>query len=113
MKIVNYTPHDVVVENGDDIYIYPESRLKAQVKMLPVPADTLEDGCPTCHIEYGEALLPAGHDPEAYAVVSTMFADAYRRQHGYDSIQLLVPDSGPSATRKDGQVASVRHLIRR
>jgi hypothetical protein len=124
MKIANYTPHEVVVYNPppdgecaviDDstCHLYLPSGLQAQVAILPEPQEPLEDGCPTCTIQYGDASLPPGHEPDAYAIVSTMFADAYRRQNGYDSIQLLVPDFGPSATRKDGQVVSVRRLIRR
>jgi hypothetical protein len=51
-------------------------------------------------------------EPRRY-IVSTLFADAYRRQHGADDVELFVPDSGPSAIRENGQIVAVRALIRR
>ena len=113
MTIINYTPHDVVVRplSGAPDILYPTSGTVPRVEMKSVEAAPLPDGCPTITVEYGAAELPAGHPHEC--IVSTMFADAYRRQHGQDGAQLFVPDSGPSAIREAGQIVAVRALIRR
>jgi hypothetical protein len=113
--MLNFTPHTVTVrdESGND-HVYPPSGVVARVEMTSIPALPLSDGTPTCHVSYGIALLPEVHieDGGKY-IVSTMFADAYREQWGRDSIELFVPDSGPSAIRENGQIVSVKSLIRR
>jgi hypothetical protein len=111
MTIINYTPHNVTVRRmGPDI-VYPASGVVPRVEMTSVEAAPLIDGCPTITVKYGVANLPVGHPAEC--IVSTMFADAYRRQYGQDGVQLFVPDSGPSAIRENGQIVAVRALIRR
>lgn len=116
--MINCTPHTVTVraENalGTElhVYVYPPSGDVARVEMLSSDCDPLGDGCPTCSVEYGRAELP-GDTLARRFIVSTMFADAYRRQHGDDGVELLVPDSGPDAIREGGQIVAVRRLIRR
>jgi len=109
--MINYTPHDVTVrsESGGEFMFQASGRV-ARVATTPVhAADYL--GCPCVRVEYGDAELPAGETGPC--IVSTMFADAYRRQHGDDGVELFVPDSGPSAIRENGQIVAVRALIRR
>jgi len=108
----NYTPHTVVVLDSDDKYhTFPTSGIVARVAMRTAPAADLTDGTPTITVEYGSADLPVGHSGPC--LVSTMFADAYRAQRGFDGVELFVPDSGPTAIRRDGQIVAVRALIRR
>lgn len=110
--MINYTPHVVTVRDSRDIdHVYPISGIVPRVEMQSAPADPLEDGTPTTTVEYGDASLPVDH--VGPCIVSTMFADAYRRQHGQDGTMLFVPDSGPSAIRVNGQIVAVRSLIRR
>ena len=123
MRIINLTPHDVVVRpaEGQQDIVYPKTGIRALVEMRAKEADPLPDGCPTCFMEYGpygpisipaEALSLAQSSDEDYAfLVSTMFATAYR-DHS-DAHQILVPDSGPDAIRENGQVVAVRRLIRK
>jgi hypothetical protein len=111
--MINYTPHTVTVRpisGGPDI-VYPASGVVPRVEMRSRSADPLPDGCPTIEVEYGDADLPEGHPAEC--IVSTMFADTYRKQHGDDDVALYVPDSGPSSLRENGQIVAVRALIRR
>lgn len=107
----NLTPHAITVRlpSGTDI-VYPTSGDVARVSMATTDQAPLPDGCPTVTVEYGEATLPPGDGP---FIVSTMFADAYRRQHPDSAVRLFTPDSGPSAIREDGQIVAVRALIRR
>lgn len=110
--MINYTPHAVTVRAGDGTeYVFHASGRVPRVAMQSEAAEPLSSGCPTIRVRYGEASLPEGE--RGPCIVSTMFADAYRRQHGDDGIELFVPDSGPSAIRKNGQIVAVRALIRR
>lgn len=116
MRIINLTPHDIHVrpETGG-AFRFPASGQVARVAMRTIKAEPI-GFIPTVRIEYGAAELPPSVDGEDHAdgyIVSTMFADAYIRQHGDDGVMLLVPDSGPSAIREDGQIVAVRALIRR
>lgn len=111
MVIVNYTPHAVRVHAIRYDHTYPPSGYVARVDMSTIPAGDLDDGTPTVFVEYGVAELPA--DAPDHCIVSTLFADAYRHQHGHNGIVLLVPDSGPSALRDYGQIIAVCRLIRR
>lgn len=108
----NITPHDITVTTGEVDIVYPASGLVARVEMVSKPGPPLEDGCPTIMVSYGQAEMPEGITDDDLVIVSTMFADAYRRQHG-NKQELLVPDSGPSAVRKDGRIIAVKALIRR
>jgi hypothetical protein len=113
VTLINYTPHDVTVRplSGAPDIVYLASGTVPRVEMTSIEAAPLPDGCPTIAVEYGRAELPEGHPTRC--IVSTLFADAYRRQHGNDGILLFVPDSGPSAIREAGQIVAVRALIRR
>ena len=110
--MINYTPHTVTVRPivGGTDFVYPPSGTVPRVEMKSVDAGD-HCGCPCIRVEYGAAELPAGETGPC--IVSTMFADAYRRQHGDDGVELFVPDSGPSAIREHGQIVAVRALIRR
>lgn len=113
--IYNFTPNTVTVldDHGIEHVFSPDGRV-ARVEMKTIPSTILSDGTPTSIVTYGEAILPTIDyldDIAIIAIVSTMFADAYRIQQGFDNIRLLVPDYGPTAVRKDGQIIAVRSLI--
>lgn len=110
--MINYTPHDITVRADDGReFFFPASGVVARVEMVSVPQVATCGGCPTITVKYGDASLPAGETGPC--IVSTMFADAYRRQHRFNDVQLFVPDSGPRAIRENGQIVAVRALIRR
>jgi hypothetical protein len=111
--MINYTPHSVVVRplDGSPEILFPPSGTVPRVAMTSSPSAPLGNGCPTIVVEYGAAELPEGETGPC--IVSTMFADAYRAQHGANGVELFVPDSGPSAIRENGQIVAVRALIRR
>lgn len=109
--MINYTPHTITVRDDAREYLFPASGIVPRVSMSTTAQESLSSGCPTVTVEYGEAALPTGETGPC--IVSTMFADAYRRQHGSNGVELFVPDSGPSAIRENGQIVAVRALIRR
>lgn len=109
----NYTPITVVVVSDNKEIVYPPSGLQAQVKMIPHIKPPLENGTPVITVEYGEAVLPQDEEFKGECIVTTMFADAYRRQNGENGVTLYVPDSGPTAIREHGQIKAVRALIKR
>jgi hypothetical protein len=110
--MINYTPHTVTVRDasGKD-FVFPASGIVPRVEMSATPQKPI-DGCPTILVEYGVAVLPKDHPKQC--IVSTMFADAYRKTHdNFWEVELFVPDSGPTAIRENGQIIAVRALIRR
>lgn len=110
--MINYTPHTVTVRDssGKD-FVFQPSGIVPRVEMSSTPSNPV-DGCPTILVEYGTAVLPKDHPRQC--IVSTMFADVYRRTHdSFDGTELFVPDSGPTAIRENGQIVAVRALIRR
>jgi hypothetical protein len=110
--MINLTPHIVTVRGPDGVdHVFQPSGQVAKVEMKTQMAKPLEDGTPTCKVSYGSADLPV--TGETQCIVSTLFADAYRSQNGPGSVELFVPDSGPSAIRENGQVVAVRSLIRK
>jgi len=115
----NATPHNVIVISlSGQEWVYPASGEQARVSVSSREEETLDDGCPTTSVSYGEATLPPGAIEAASrgegVIVSTMFADAYRKQNPESNLfNLFVPDSGPTAIRENGQVKAVRNLIRR
>jgi len=110
--MINLTPHTVSIIGDTEEFTFPPSGYVARVAMTTTPSVELtrEVGLPIHTVEYGEAEVPPefrGKD----LIVSSMFADAYRTQHGFDGQRLFVPDSGPSAIREDGQIRAVRQLL--
>ena len=120
---LNFTPHDVTVQGEDATFVFPATGVVARVASTAHPfyraprRGDVPDECPVVEVEYGDADLPLPFG--STLIVSTMFADAFRRQHGDGrdqygrATQLYVPDSGPTAIRENGQVVAVRRLIAR
>lgn len=115
--MINLTPHTVTVRPVDGTgreFVYPPSGSVARVQMVETPDAPTHDGCPCVTVEYGVADFPPDLPlPPTSYIVSTMFADAFRRQHPLSQIALYVPDSGPTAVREGGQIVAVRRLIRK
>ena len=105
---VNLTPHVVRVANEQDEVIFTSdpSGIRATVKTTPNIVRVV-DGAPMSVTEYG----PLGDFPEpannTLYIVSTMVFQHPDVQHRND---LVVPDSGPDAIRKEGQVFAVRRF---
>ena len=118
--MLNATPHTVTVRDASGKeWVYPPSGEQARVMVSSKEEPSWDDGCPTTSVYYGIAILPPAAIEAANrgegVIVSTMFADAYRKQNPESNlfINLFVPDSGPSAIRENGQIKAVRNLIRR
>jgi hypothetical protein len=130
--MINLTPHEVVIRvpadaevplecahttlpSGEREVRIPPSGSIARVQMATYPSviTTLDHAGIPCHrVEYGPTTIPEGVDCSKSLIVSTMFADAFRRQHPTEiGLVLLVPDSGPSAIREDGRFVAVRQLL--
>ncbi len=102
-KIVNLTPHAIVLmdEEGSVIATFPPSGQVARVNTSVEVVGSLH-GAPVKRTVFGEVNgIP---DPEEGTVylVSTLVAQAAKRG------DVVSPDTGPTAVRKDGQIAGVR-----
>lgn len=105
-KLINLTPHDVVIrENGRDMVI-PRSGKVARVKETVVHRETI-DGVQITDICYNETLnLPEQRD-NTYYIVSIVVAYA-----NFDRRDLLFPDGLNAYRDENGQIEAVPGLRR-
>ena len=102
MKILNYTPHAIVVRLADGTdRAFPPSGVVARVKTTDVPLEAV-DGIPTVRMTFGEVegLLP--EEEGTICIVSSLVAQASGRS------DLIAPNTGPTAIRENGQIVAVR-----
>jgi hypothetical protein len=131
MKIVNLTPHDVVVRPGGDEsteeFRYPASGHVARVLSTPQEEiDRIEDGRVAVYSpqEPRGVALPCDDSEEIEAVlVSMMVAEALGHAGATDfdvetpmrgrEVRVFVPDSGPESALRDerGAIVGVRRLV--
>lgn len=99
MKIVNLTPHDVVIfdDKGEVIKTYPKSGKVARIQdSVTIKGDI--DGVPVGSITYGDAIdLPKPQDG-VYYIVSLVVRQAL--PHRKD---LISPDTSPAGVVRDDQ----------
>jgi hypothetical protein len=102
-EILNLTPHPVSLADaeGNVLATFPPSGQLARVATSTEVVGELM-GRPVSRTNFGEvAGVPAPVEGVVY-LVSTLVAQAARRP------DVVSPDTGPTAIRKDGQVVAVR-----
>jgi len=101
--VVNLTPHTVNLadEAGNVIATFPPSGQLARVTTETEIVGELM-GRPISRTTFGEVVGIPEPAVDVVYITSTLVAQAARRQ------DVLAPDTGPSAVRKDGQVVAVR-----
>lgn len=105
-KLINLTPHDVVIrENGKDIVI-PRSGKVARVKETVMHRETI-DGVQITDICYNETLNLPGPRDNTYYIVSIVVAYA-----NFDRQDLLFPDGLNAYRDEKGQIEAVPGLRR-
>lgn len=111
MKIVNKTPHIVRVqakEGGEIVEFLPDE--------TPARASQTNEylgeigGLPIFSVKYGQVEGLPPFEEGTYYIVSAILRDAASAA-GRTTKDLLIPDSGPTAVRKDGLVYAVRGMI--
>lgn len=104
MALVNCTPHALTLRNEDGTdTTFPPSGFKARMKSEAVIAPHLTTlaGVPVVVTVHGEVEdLPAPNGEDIF-IVSTMVAQRVQR------VDVVSPDTGPTAIRVEGQVAAV------
>jgi len=111
MKVVNLTPHEVVVmsDNREVVDRYPATGQIARVSEVIEPDNLDLGGVPVVRKRHAEVVgLPEPQDEVLY-LVSVIVPPAVP-----DRNDLIVPDTGPdSAVRDDGgRIIGVRRLAR-
>lgn len=108
-KVVNLTPHEVVVvlENGEKV-TFPPSGVVARVATNEEQLRTVYR-VPVVKREWGQLEnVPEPEEGVFYLVSSVVFEAAQGRK------DLLVPDTGKTAVRDEkGQVVAVRRFVGR
>jgi hypothetical protein len=102
-EVINLTPHTVSLADADGnvIATFPPSGQVARVATSTEVVAQLM-GRPISRTTFGEVTgIPAPAEGVVY-LVSTIVAQAARRP------DVVSPDTGPTAVRKDGQVVAVR-----
>jgi hypothetical protein len=102
-EVINLTPHAVSLADADGnvIATFPPSGQVARVATTTEVVGELM-GRPISRTTFGEVTgVPAPAEGVVY-LVSTLVAQAARRS------DVVSPDTGPTAVRKDGQVVAVR-----
>ncbi len=109
MKIVNCTPHAIVVRDAvEQDRIFPPSGILVRCAVRSVPCATV-DGVPVVRSEMGDLEgLPEPEQGTVY-IVST---PAAQKAAALGRPDVLSPDTGPTAIRENGQVKAVRGFQR-
>lgn len=115
-KLENWTEHEIVLRlPSEDELVIPPSGKVARVKkekksQTPVVID--DRIVPVSGDSTGPVDFPSDH--KGPAIVSSMFADAYREQFPESGRILFVPDTGPTAIRDErGRILAVKGLIQK
>lgn len=108
MKFINLTPHTVRVADANDnvIFSLDPSGAKAIARTTPDIIASIDD-IPLSATKYGAISGLPDPVPDTLYIVSTLIFAHPDVAHRND---LVVPDSGPDAIRRDGQPYAVRRF---
>lgn len=106
MKVINLTPHDIVVWHECTERRYKASGTIARVRQEHEVVGSI-DGVPIVRTIMGDIENLPPPQPQTVYLVSNMVL-----QHAKGRYDLLAPDTGPTAFRGDnGQIVAVRNFI--
>jgi len=109
MKIVNLTPHAIVIQTADESRLVIESSGVARVSTTSEQVGEI-DGIPIRRVRYGEIVGLPDPQPGTIYVTSIVVAQAAAKLGRTD---VLAPDTGPDAIRDEaGRIVAVRGFIR-
>ena len=110
MKIVNLTPHDIVViaEDGSEIRRYPASGQVARAKTETVVVGEI-DGVPVARQAFGDVQGLPDPQPDTLYIVSMVVGQAL----GGSRTDVLGPDTSPAGAVRDaeGRIIGTRRLV--
>ena len=105
MKVINLTPHPIVITNGPT---FQPSGTVARVSVQQVDAGTIA-GIPVKTQTFGDILgLPAPQDDTVF-IVSAMVLNAAKAA-GRDDV--VAPDTANAVSNDDGHIGSVPGFVR-
>lgn len=110
LKLVNLTPHDIVVYDGVEFFTIPASGTVARVAVSQEEVHR-GLGVPVVRNAYGEVENLPEPQPDTYFIVSSLVLEALRKE-GCTRTDILAPDTGPTAIRDEqGRIAAVRRFV--
>lgn len=109
-RFVNLTPHTITIHSGTgmNITVSPSGRI-ARVVMRETPCVGVASFACISR-EAGPVEVP--DFAEEFGIVSSMVLDAAKAQNHPLLGRLFAPDTGPTATRENGQIVAVTRLVR-
>ena len=104
MEIINCTPHTIVVDLNGNQVSFPASGILPRIETTSTPRNPIE-GIPTFSVKRGEIEdLPAPEEGKVFLVSAMVFAATTR-------LDVIAPDTGPTAIRENGRILAVRNLL--
>lgn len=111
MKIINLTPHNVTVDDGDNTHVYPATGEVARVIMDETVCDKI-DGFQVVTTRPLKIVGIPMRLTDTY-IVSTMVLDYVKTYLNHKIDHFIAPDTGPTAKRNvSGHIVSVRRWKR-
>jgi hypothetical protein len=105
MEFVNCTPHRIVVNVDGTEQAFEPSGILPRIETIETPAVEIE-GIPTITVTRGKVEnLPVAEEGVVLIVSGMVLA-------GTDRLDIVAPDTGKTAIRKDGRIVAVRRFIR-
>lgn len=103
MNMVNLTPHDINVVVGETTITIPKSGTVARVTSTQTEVGNI-NGIPVVKTVFGTVEgLPEPEIDTIYIVSSLVLAQLER-------VDVVAPDTGPTALRENGQIVAVRRF---
>lgn len=109
MKLINLTPHKVVVMNDDRniLHVINPSGIVARVKMDRV-LDGNIDGIPIFKVKFTDVVDVPAPQKDTFFIVSNIVAQALKGKRN----DLIVPDTALAIRDADGRIIGVKGFIR-
>lgn len=107
-KLVNCTPHDLKIINGDDVIVIPTSGTVARVS-VDQQDDTKINNIPVVTQVYGDIVGLPAPAPDTYYIVSSLVHQAAKANGRRDT---LSPNTSKAIRDDFGQIIGVPGFVR-
>ena len=105
VELINLTPHDIIVDNGNDLIKYPPSGIIARVESKTEIIGSINN-IPISTIKYGDPInIPPKKENTIY-IVSSLVRSLSKRN------DLVSPDTNNSIRDEKGRIVAVKGFIK-
>ena len=108
MVIVNVTPHDIVVDDGNRSKTYPKTDITIRVKLEEIKTQAVDGFEAVDYAAYGVEGLP-NEQPDVMYIVSALVLKEVKLLGRHDCI---APDTNNANRDSSGNIVSVPRFVR-